>query len=58
MPKFFRVFLFFFFQEAYNHVLRCCRTVRPNRGFIEQLSKWEQVLNEGNKLTDIADPNF
>lgn len=45
-------------KEAYNHVLRCCRTVRPNRGFIEQLSKWEKVLNQGNKLTDISDPNF
>lgn len=45
-------------KEAYNHTKRCCHTVRPNRGFIEQLSKWEQILNSGKTLTDISDPHF
>ncbi|GFO35937.1 serine/threonine/tyrosine-interacting-like protein 1 [Plakobranchus ocellatus] len=43
--------------EAYSHVLKCCPKMRPNRGFIEQLSQWEeQVL--GAKTTDISDPNY
>lgn len=43
-------------ETAYSHVKKCCSAVRPNRCFIEQLSKWEQKLNSGK--TDISDPNF
>ncbi|KAK3083863.1 hypothetical protein FSP39_004313 [Pinctada imbricata] len=44
-------------KEAYDHVMKCCCTIRPNRGFIQQLSKWEeQILSK--KVTDIEDPNF
>ncbi|KAK3586407.1 hypothetical protein CHS0354_013111 [Potamilus streckersoni] len=44
-------------KEAYQHALKCCSSVRPNRGFIEQLSEWEaEVL--GHKSTDISDPKF
>ncbi|KAL3858333.1 hypothetical protein ACJMK2_012927 [Sinanodonta woodiana] len=44
-------------KKAYQHVLKCCSSVRPNRGFIEQLSEWEaEVL--GHKNTDISDPKF
>lgn len=47
----------FFIQEAYSHIKKCCATVRPNRGFIEQLSHWEEDVL-GEKITDISDPNF
>lgn len=49
--------LYFELQEAYQHVLRCCPSIRPNRGFVEQLSSWEEEIH-GQKLTDIEDPNF
>lgn len=48
---------FYPFQEAYDHVLKCCSTIRPNRGFIEQLSQWEEAIL-GAKKTNIEDPNF
>lgn len=38
-------------------VLRCSNTVRPYRGFIEQLSKWEEDLF-GKKTTNIEDPKY
>ncbi|XP_013405455.1 serine/threonine/tyrosine-interacting-like protein 1 [Lingula anatina] len=44
-------------KEAYQHALRCSPTVRPNRGFVEQLAKWEEEVL-GQKTTDISDPNF
>lgn len=43
--------------EAWSHLQSCSKKMRPNRGFVEQLSRWEeQVL--GEKKTDISDPNF
>ncbi|CAG5132906.1 unnamed protein product [Candidula unifasciata] len=44
-------------SEAYKHVKKCCSAMRPNRGFVEQLSQWEEDIL-GKKRTDIADPNF
>nr|XP_022343310.1 serine/threonine/tyrosine-interacting-like protein 1 [Crassostrea virginica] len=44
-------------QEAYIHLQKCCCTIRPNRGFIQQLSKWEEATL-GEKKTNIEDPNF
>ncbi|BFZ04563.1 hypothetical protein BsWGS_07602 [Bradybaena similaris] len=44
-------------NEAYKDMKKCCRAVRPNRGFIEQLSRWEQDIF-GRKKTNISDPNF
>ena len=46
-----------YFQEAYEHARRCCVNIRPNRSFVEQLSKWEEELF-GQRTTDITDPNF
>ena len=46
-----------FQQDAYSMVLRCSNTIRPYRGFIEQLSKWEEDL-VGKKTTNIEDPNY
>lgn len=44
-------------EEAYTMLLRCSGNVRPYRGFIEQLSKWEQDLH-GKKTTNIEDPYY
>ena len=39
------------------HLKKCCSAVRPNRGFIEQLSRLEETLL-GEKRTDISDLNL
>ncbi|KAM3933075.1 serine/threonine/tyrosine-interacting-like protein 1 [Leptodactylus fuscus] len=44
-------------QEAWNHVLKCKTNMRPNRGFVQQLSEWEKTIL-GQQLTDISDPKF
>ncbi|XP_044142038.1 serine/threonine/tyrosine-interacting-like protein 1 [Bufo gargarizans] len=44
-------------QEAWNHVLKCKTNMRPNRGFVQQLSEWEKTVL-GHRLTDISDPKF
>ncbi|ELT94562.1 hypothetical protein CAPTEDRAFT_126144 [Capitella teleta] len=44
-------------KESYAHALKCCVTIRPNRSFVEQLSKWEEKIL-GEKRTDISDPNY
>lgn len=47
----------FTLKEAYSHLTQCCPTVRPNRGFIHQLSKFEEYLF-GTATTQIEDPNY
>ena len=42
---------------AYHHLHKCLSTLRPNRAFVEQLSKWEEKLF-GATSTVIEDPNF
>ncbi|KAM9320902.1 serine/threonine/tyrosine-interacting-like protein 1 [Gastrophryne carolinensis] len=44
-------------QEAWTHALKCKNNMRPNRGFVRQLSEWEKKTL-GQALTDISDPNF
>ena len=44
-------------QEAYDCLLKCNSAIRPNRGFIQQLSKWEELILS-KKETNIDDPNF
>ncbi|XP_077152395.1 serine/threonine/tyrosine-interacting-like protein 1 [Ranitomeya variabilis] len=44
-------------QEAWNHVLKCKTNMRPNRGFVQQLSEWEKITL-GRQLTDVSDPKF
>ncbi|KAM4700772.1 serine/threonine/tyrosine-interacting-like protein 1 [Discoglossus pictus] len=44
-------------QEAWVHVLKCKPNMRPNRGFVEQLSEWEKTIL-GEQITDISDPKF
>ncbi|XP_065116599.1 serine/threonine/tyrosine-interacting-like protein 1 [Paramisgurnus dabryanus] len=44
-------------KEAWNHIKRCKANMRPNRGFVQQLSDWElQTL--GERVTDISEPNY
>ncbi|XP_051972586.1 serine/threonine/tyrosine-interacting-like protein 1 [Xyrauchen texanus] len=44
-------------KEAWNHIQQCKANMRPNRGFVQQLSDWElQIL--GQRITDIAEPNY
>lgn len=51
------MFISFCVKKAYSYVKDCLSTLRPNRGFIEQLSRWEESIFEA-KLTDIDDPAF
>ncbi|KAI4878816.1 hypothetical protein NFI96_033300, partial [Prochilodus magdalenae] len=44
-------------KEAWAHVLKCKTTMRPNRGFVQQLSSWELSL-QGRTVTDISEPNY
>jgi len=45
------------FQDAYNHVKKCRENMQPIRGFIEQLSRWEEKLF-GSIVTDISEPDY
>ena len=49
--------VYFFFQDAYNHVKNCRENMQPTRGFIEQLSRWEEKMF-GSIVTDISEPEY
>ncbi|XP_040035537.1 serine/threonine/tyrosine-interacting-like protein 1 [Gasterosteus aculeatus] len=44
-------------EEAWKYVLKCKPNVRPNTGFLQQLSDWELHVI-GTKETDIYGPHF
>lgn len=44
-------------EEAWKYVLKCKPNMRPNTGFLQQLSDWE-LHTTGTKVTEIAGPNF
>ncbi|XP_063310844.1 serine/threonine/tyrosine-interacting-like protein 1 isoform X1 [Pelobates fuscus] len=44
-------------KEAWEDVLKCKMNMRPNRGFVVQLSEWEKTIM-GHHITDISDPKF
>nr|XP_033777248.1 serine/threonine/tyrosine-interacting-like protein 1 [Geotrypetes seraphini] len=44
-------------QAAWNHVQKCRNNMRPNRGFVKQLSDWEMQIHRV-AVTDISDPNY
>jgi len=44
-------------KDAYNHVKKCRENMQPIRGFIEQLSRWEEKLF-GSIVTDISEPDY
>ncbi|XP_020613844.1 serine/threonine/tyrosine-interacting-like protein 1, partial [Orbicella faveolata] len=44
-------------KGAYKHVKKCRENMQPTRGFIEQLSRWEEKMF-GSIVTDISDPEY
>uniref|UniRef100_A0A671WF57 Serine/threonine/tyrosine interacting-like 1 n=1 Tax=Sparus aurata TaxID=8175 RepID=A0A671WF57_SPAAU len=44
-------------EQAWTHLLKCKSSMRPNRGFMQQLSEWE-LHKTGTKVNDIFEPHF
>ncbi|XP_041808946.1 serine/threonine/tyrosine-interacting-like protein 1 [Chelmon rostratus] len=44
-------------EEACRYVLKCKPSVRPNTGFLQQLSDWE-LHTRGAKVTDVSELRF
>ncbi|XP_044077668.1 serine/threonine/tyrosine-interacting-like protein 1 [Siniperca chuatsi] len=44
-------------EEAWKYMLKHKPNMRPNTGFLQQLSDWE-LHTVGTKVTDIAEPHF
>ncbi|XP_019942140.2 serine/threonine/tyrosine-interacting-like protein 1 isoform X1 [Paralichthys olivaceus] len=44
-------------EEAWKYLLKCKPSMRPNTGFLQQLSDWE-LHTMGTKVTDISEPLF
>nr|XP_043879664.1 serine/threonine/tyrosine-interacting-like protein 1 isoform X1 [Solea senegalensis] len=44
-------------KEAWKYMLKCKPNMRPNTGFLQQLSDWEQHTM-GNTMTDVCEPYF
>ncbi|KAF1378218.1 hypothetical protein PFLUV_G00188250 [Perca fluviatilis] len=44
-------------EEAWKYVLKYKPSMRPNTGFLQQLSEWE-LHTMGSKVTDISEPPF
>ncbi|XP_035009220.1 serine/threonine/tyrosine-interacting-like protein 1 [Hippoglossus stenolepis] len=44
-------------EEAWKYLLKCKPNMRPNTGFLQQLSDWELHIM-GTKVTDISEPHF
>ncbi|NXG31081.1 STYL1 protein, partial [Dromaius novaehollandiae] len=44
-------------KEAWEYVRKCKTNMRPNRGFVKQLSDWETQIY-GTAITDISEPNY
>ncbi|NXF11643.1 STYL1 protein, partial [Smithornis capensis] len=47
----------FSLKAAWAYLLKCKTTMRPHRGFVEQLSAWEAQIY-GSAITDISEPNY
>ncbi|NXP38308.1 STYL1 protein, partial [Leiothrix lutea] len=47
----------FSLQRAWKYLLKCKMNMRPNRGFVEQLSAWETQIY-GWPITDISEPKY
>ncbi|NXG00048.1 STYL1 protein, partial [Sakesphorus luctuosus] len=47
----------FSLKGAWDYLLKCKPSMRPHRGFVEQLSAWESQMY-GSTLTDISEPNY
>ncbi|KAL6473297.1 hypothetical protein MHYP_G00194850 [Metynnis hypsauchen] len=44
-------------KEAWDHVRKCKANMRPNRGFVQQLSSWELSV-QGRTVTDVSEHNY
>ncbi|NWZ40252.1 STYL1 protein, partial [Brachypodius atriceps] len=47
----------FSLQRAWKYLLKCKMNMRPNRGFVEQLSAWETQVY-GWQITDVSEPDY
>uniref|UniRef100_A0A8C5T2H7 Tyrosine-protein phosphatase domain-containing protein n=1 Tax=Malurus cyaneus samueli TaxID=2593467 RepID=A0A8C5T2H7_9PASS len=47
----------FSLQRAWKYLLKCKMNMRPNRGFVEQLSAWETQIY-GTTVTDTSEPKY
>uniref|UniRef100_A0A8C3UCP6 Tyrosine-protein phosphatase domain-containing protein n=1 Tax=Catharus ustulatus TaxID=91951 RepID=A0A8C3UCP6_CATUS len=47
----------FSLQRAWKYLLKCKMNMRPNRGFVEQLSAWENQIY-GCPVTDVTEPKY
>ncbi|KGL82102.1 Serine/threonine/tyrosine-interacting-like 1, partial [Tinamus guttatus] len=47
----------FTLKEAWEYVQKCKTNMRPNRGFVKQLSYWEAQIY-GITITDITEPKY
>ncbi|XP_066491937.1 serine/threonine/tyrosine-interacting-like protein 1 isoform X3 [Tiliqua scincoides] len=46
-----------YLKKAWSYVLKCKANMRPNRGFVQQLSDWEKRIYMST-ITDISEPNY
>ncbi|XP_054848028.1 serine/threonine/tyrosine-interacting-like protein 1 isoform X2 [Eublepharis macularius] len=46
-----------YLKNAWSYVQKCKRNIRPNRGFVQQLSEWEARVYMST-VTDISEPNY
>uniref|UniRef100_A0A8C8S7Z7 Serine/threonine/tyrosine interacting like 1 n=1 Tax=Pelusios castaneus TaxID=367368 RepID=A0A8C8S7Z7_9SAUR len=44
-------------KRAWKHVQTCKTNMRPNRGFVQQLSDWESQIY-GSVITDVSEPQY
>ncbi|XP_041658122.1 serine/threonine/tyrosine-interacting-like protein 1 [Cheilinus undulatus] len=44
-------------EEAWKHMCKCKPNMRPNTGFLKQLSDWE-LHTTGTRVTDISEPFY
>ncbi|KAK0148760.1 Serine/threonine/tyrosine-interacting-like protein 1 [Merluccius polli] len=44
-------------EDAWKYVQKCKSNMRPNRGFVQQLSDWE-LHTTGQRSTDISEPYY
>ncbi|XP_072834353.1 serine/threonine/tyrosine-interacting-like protein 1 isoform X3 [Pogona vitticeps] len=46
-----------YLKNAWSYVQKCKMNMRPNRGFVQQLSEWEQRIYF-TAITDISEPKY
>ncbi|XP_008120874.1 serine/threonine/tyrosine-interacting-like protein 1 [Anolis carolinensis] len=46
-----------YLKNAWTYLQKCKGNMRPNRGFVKQLSEWEERINF-TSITNISEPNY